>query len=281
MWLSLIVTGFRNVYKVQIRHHGMPTSIAARRLDRRHGQGDIEFWTEISVLSSLSNDYIVELIGYVDEQDEKIIINRDCAKGSVLMYLSDPTLTWRDRLRISTGLGCAINYIHHELKQGYHIIHRNINTFTILLNNNWWPKLSGFEFCIKHPVDRRNQVFLCDEAIGTQGYMDPADLKYGGVTSKSDIYSLGVVLFELLCRRKAKDDQDNNQLLASLAKFHYKNGTLQDIIHPDLWSQMDQESFKCFSKVAYSCLKEDRTQRPNMELVLNLVGICVLIWIEK
>nr|XP_043633250.1 probable receptor-like protein kinase At2g23200 [Erigeron canadensis] len=218
--------GFGNVYKGQVTHRGkLITDIAARRLDRRHGQGNVEFWTEISMLSSLDH-YVVEFIGYVDEKNEKIIINRDYNKGSLVMYLSDP-------------------------KDEY-----------------WMPRLSGFEFAIKHPVERRNQIFLCDEAIGTQGYMDPADLKHGGVTNKSDVYSLGVVLFELLCGRKAKDDQDN-RLLASLAKFHYRNGTLQDIIDPDLWNQMSPESFKCFSDAAYSCLEEERSQRPNVEQVLS------------
>nr|XP_043637939.1 probable receptor-like protein kinase At2g23200 [Erigeron canadensis] len=264
--------GFGYVYKGQITHRGELTNIVARRSNRRRGQADVEFWTEISVLSGNHHKYYntVELIGYVDEKEEKIIINRDnFAKGSLVKYLSDPTFTCSQRLYVSIDLARAIGYIHHSLDQSYYIIHRNINSYTVLLDDDWGAWLSGFEYSLKHPKERRNQIFLCDEVIGTHGYMDPADLKNGGVNHKSDIYSFGVVLFELMCGRKAKDDQDNNKLLVSLAKFHYENGTMHEIIHPDLLKQMSQRSLKCFSKAAYSCLQEDRARRPDVEKVLR------------
>uniref|UniRef100_UPI001CB97351 receptor-like protein kinase ANXUR2 n=1 Tax=Erigeron canadensis TaxID=72917 RepID=UPI001CB97351 len=245
--------GFGNVYKGKLmRCGGEIINISARRLDRKHGQGDVEFWTEISVVSGFKHYYADYMIGFCDEKGEKIIINRHQAMGSLSMHVSNPGFTWSQRLSVAFDIVEAIKYIHYDVDHRYHVIHRNINSSTILLDDKWKAKLSGFEFSIKHVVHRMNQVYLC-EPIGTRGYMDPAVLKSGGVTHKSDIYSFGVVLFELLCGKKAVED---NKLLAPLAKHHYETGTLQDIIHPDLWKQMDPESFRCFSDAAYSCLEE-------------------------
>ncbi|PWA59352.1 protein kinase-like domain, Concanavalin A-like lectin/glucanase domain protein [Artemisia annua] len=119
---------------------------------------------------------------------------------------------------------------------------------------------------MKHSVDRMNQTLL-SEAIGTIGYIDPAIEKTGGVTHKSDVYSFGVVLFELLCGRRAFIPNEDNTFLAQLAKSHYENGTLQEIIHPDLWNQMNPKSFQYFSRIAYSCLEVERPQRPDIQQV--------------
>ncbi|XP_071739356.1 receptor-like protein kinase HERK 1 [Rutidosis leptorrhynchoides] len=261
--------GFGIVYKGKINRSGKSIKIVARRLDRNRRQGDAEFWTEIFMLSTLKHDNIVSLIGYCDEKGEKIIVNRLYAKGSLARYINNPTtLSWADRLQISLCVAQAILYIHDKLGGSYCIIHRNINSSTIVLDKNYTDydgvdydgvKLSGFEHSIKQSIDRKDQVHL-GEAIGTKGYMDPAIETTKGVTHKSDIYSFGVVLFELLCGRKAFQDY---KLLATLAKKHYENGTLNEIIHPDLRNQMNPESFELFSEAAYSCLQDDRTQRPD------------------
>nr|XP_043612020.1 uncharacterized protein LOC122583708 [Erigeron canadensis] len=265
--------GFGNVYKGKLMRYGRLIDISCRRLDRRHGQGDVEFWTEISMLGSLKHENIITIIGYCDEKNEKIIITYYYSKGSLSMHLSDATnLTWIQRLKISLGIVRAIFYLHENIGESYYVIHRNINSSTILLDDNWKPKLSGFEFSIKHSIDRKNHIFFC-EAIGTRGYMDPEIEKTGGVTHKSDIYSLGVVLFELLCGRKAFDPKlENDMFLAPLAKFRYENRTLKDIINPDLRDQMIRsESIVLFSKAAYHCLQEERVQRSDATLVGHLV----------
>ncbi|GJT01643.1 protein kinase-like domain, concanavalin A-like lectin/glucanase domain protein [Tanacetum coccineum] len=118
--------GFGKVYKGKLLHCGELKNISARRLDRKHGQGDVEFWTETSALSVLRHDNIVSMIGFCDETDEKIIINHHDVKGSLSMYLSDPTFTWYDRLRACGGIAKAIEYIHHVEGRAFSFIHRNI-----------------------------------------------------------------------------------------------------------------------------------------------------------
>ncbi|XP_071718016.1 uncharacterized protein [Rutidosis leptorrhynchoides] len=275
---------FGKVYKGKLDHKGKMIKIVARRLDPKNRRGDVEFWNEVSTLYTLSIlpvpqcDYTVELIGFCDEKGEKIVINRHYPKGSLAPYISNPlTLNFNQRLDIAMNV-CWAAYIIHKgthmspgvygsVPHGDYIIHRNINSSTILLDREWNPRLSGFEYSIKHSEERRNQV-LNYGAVGTKAYIDPAIEKYGGVNYKSDIYSIGVVLFELLCGRKALEE---NKLLAPLAKINYEKGTLKDIIHPDLLSQMKQESFELFSKAAYCCLKDDPTLRPPSEDIFYLL----------
>ncbi|MFS7990516.1 putative protein kinase RLK-Pelle-CrRLK1L-1 family [Helianthus anomalus] len=169
------------------------------------------------------------------------------------------TLTWTQRLKICVGVARALSYLHHSEGRDYSIIHCNINSDTILLDESWESKLSGFDFFIKQSVKYKDQVCLFEHTL-RMGCMDPVIEKTGGVTHKSDIYSFGVVLFELLCGRRAFIQKEVDLSLAPLAECHYENGTLQDIILPDLYCNqiLSPQSLLKYSSVAYSCLSEGR-----------------------
>ncbi|KAJ0736220.1 putative protein kinase RLK-Pelle-CrRLK1L-1 family [Helianthus annuus] len=263
--------GLGHVYKGQLQRSGELITVSALRLDRKHGGGVVEFWTEVSMLSDLKHPNIVSIVGFCDEQHEKIIVTTYEAKnGSLKEHLSNPNLTWTQRLKICVGVARALSYLHCDEGRGYGVIHLNVNSSTILLDENWEPKLSGFKVSIKQSLNRMDQVVL-SEPIGTIGYLDPEIGKTKGVTCKSDIYAFGVVLFEILCGRRA---YDANRLLASLAMRHYEKETLPDIIHPDLRNQMSRcqislRSLRIYSDTAYACLKEDRAHRPHMLNIVN------------
>ncbi|KAJ0736273.1 putative protein kinase RLK-Pelle-CrRLK1L-1 family [Helianthus annuus] len=266
--------GLGHVYKGQLQWSGELITISALRLDRKHGGGVVEFWTEVSMLSDLKHPNIVSIVGFCDEQHEKIIVTTYEAKnGSLKEHLSNPNLTWTQRLKICVGVARALSYLHYDEGRGYGVIHLNINSSTILLDKNWEPKLSGFKVSIKQSLNRMDQVVL-SEPIGTIGYLDPEIGKTKGVTCKSDIYAFGVVLFEILCGRRAYIRNDANRLLAALVMQHYENDTLPDIIHPDLKNQMSGyqisvRSLRTYSETAYSCLKEERSHRPHMFSIVN------------
>ncbi|KAJ0735716.1 putative protein kinase RLK-Pelle-CrRLK1L-1 family [Helianthus annuus] len=263
--------GFGKEYKGQLLlSSGRLIDILARRLDYKYGQGIKEFQTEIMTLSSLNHPNIVSIVGFCNEGEEKIIITKFEAKGSLGQYLSDSvTLTWMQRLHICLGVARALSYIYYDQGHTFSVIHRDIKSSKIVLDDKWEAKLSGFELSTMQKATRRHRLVL-DRPCGTFGYFDPAYLESATVNHKSDVYSLGVVLFEVLTGRKAFIDQDDLKRMpfAKLAKSHYENGNLNDVIHPDLHKQMDQGSLKKFSEAAYCCLNKQRTQRPNIDQLI-------------
>ncbi|KAL7618480.1 hypothetical protein Lser_V15G01733 [Lactuca serriola] len=195
--------GFGEEYKGQLLLSGQLINLVARRLDRQCGHGNKEFWMEVLMLSTLKHENLVSIIGFCDENEEKIVINKHDANGSLDQYLRDPaTLTWTRRLEICVGMARALSYIHYDKRRNFSVVHRNIKSSKILLDDNWKPKLSGFELSMKTTATRRHRLLL-GGLCGTRGYIDPIYEKTGGVTHKSDVYSLGVVLFEVMCGRTA------------------------------------------------------------------------------
>ncbi|KAF5767987.1 putative protein kinase RLK-Pelle-CrRLK1L-1 family [Helianthus annuus] len=225
--------GFGKVYKGNLLLSGKPTNIAARRLHYDYGQGDLEFWNEISMLSSLNHDNLVSFIGFCNEKGEKIIINEYEFNQSLDRYLSSPALTWMQRLHICVGVARALNYIHCDDGHESSVIHRNIKSSKILLNEKWKPKLSGFEHSKTNTKARRHRLVLAD-IIGTIGYVDPTYEKTGFVTHKSDVYSYGVVLFEVLCKRRAFFQDQREQHSPQFTEQNYKDKKL------DVMEKLDQ-----------------------------------------
>ncbi|GJR29173.1 kinase-like domain-containing protein [Tanacetum coccineum] len=262
--------GFGKIYKGKLKRSRELINIVARRLDTKYGQGSKQFWTEILMLSKLEHENLVSLVGFCDEKNVQIVVNKYEAKGSLDNYLSDPTLTWGKRLHMCVGISHALSYIYYDKKRDFSVIHRNIKSSKILLDRDWVPKLSGFELSMTTVASQRDRVCI-DDACGTIGYVDPTYVKTGSVTCKSDIYSFGVVLFEVLLGKKAINDNRDTKL-AQLAQSHYEKGKLDDLINPDLRKQMNVESLKIFSETAYDCLKEHRAGRPSIhQVVMKLV----------
>ncbi|CAH1429477.1 unnamed protein product [Lactuca virosa] len=220
------------------------------------------------MLSKLKHNNVVSIVGFNDEFG-KIIIYKHETIGSLDTFLRDPNLTWMRRLQICVGVAHGLGYIYYDKGRDFSVIHCDIRSSKILLDANWEAKLSGFELSMKQASRGRNDLCFTD-VCGTLGYRDPVYDKSGSVTHKSDMYSFGIVLFEVLCGKKAVDEEDN-RLLAPIAKSHYEGGGLDVMIDPGLHKQMDPRSFQIFSEVAYYCLKEERSQRPNInQVVMNL-----------
>ena len=209
-------------YKGKLNHLGKLIDIVARRLDPKDEYGNRKFWMEVTMLSTLKHDNLVSMIGFCDDDGVKIVVNKHEAKGSLDQYLSDPiTLTWTRRLEVCVGMANALRYIHYDPKRNFSVVHRNIKSSKILLDENWKPKLSGFELSMKIAASQRGEVHSDQMGGqgGTRGYIDPIYEKTGSVSHKSDVYSFGVVLFEIMCGTTAlitsdlvKKDLDHGSL---------------------------------------------------------------------
>ncbi|GKA37428.1 kinase-like domain-containing protein [Tanacetum coccineum] len=177
-------------------------------------------------------------------------------------------LTWVRRLEICVGVAHALSYIHYDEHCHFSIIHGNIDSDTILLNDDFEPKLSEFRLSMKIEASQRHHSFCVDKVWDWEGYTDPTYIETKTANHKSDIYSFGIVMFELVCGRKSVIANDANKYLAPMAITHYREKRLEDIIDWDLWQQMDSESFNIFAETAYECLNEERSQRPNIDEVV-------------
>ncbi|KAK1408178.1 hypothetical protein QVD17_39813 [Tagetes erecta] len=124
-----------------------------------------------------------------------------------------------------------------------------------------------------HPV-------LC-EPIGIHGYTDPTIENTGGVSHKSDIYSFGVVLFEILCGRAAYIENATDELLAPMAKYQYENNSVKDIIHPGLWNEMSPQALVKYSNIAYSCLEEEPSHRPDINDIAKQLEVAVELQLRR
>ncbi|XP_071719532.1 receptor-like protein kinase HERK 1 [Rutidosis leptorrhynchoides] len=220
--------GFGKIYKGKLFHHEQLIDIVARKLD---GLGSKEFWRVISMLSSLRHQNLVHFVGFCYENNEMILVNKYEANGSLDRYIGDPiTLTWMQRLQIRVGVARAISYIHYDEARDFSIVHRNVRSSKILLDDSWQPKLAGFELSMRSTKAGRD-LYLFAQPCGMKGYVDPKYIESSSVTHKSDVYSFGVVLFEVLCGKRAfMETEGSGLMLSGLVKSHFENGTLDDTI---------------------------------------------------
>ncbi|GJX31172.1 kinase-like domain, phloem protein 2-like protein [Tanacetum coccineum] len=261
--------GFVKEYKGQLLWSGKLIDITARRFNKERNDREHLFWMEISMLSSLKHKNLVSLVGFCDENGEKIIITRNETRGMLKDYLGDPMLlTWVRRLEICVAVAHALSYIHYDEPHDFSVIHRYIDSSRVLLNDEWEPKLSHFEYSMKIKVSQRHHSFHTNTLEYLNGYGDPTYGKTKTANHKSDMYSFGIVLFELLCGRKSIIDDEDNRYLAPLAITHYREKKIQNIIDPELWKQMDLHSFNMFAEIAYKCLDEERSRRPNIDVII-------------
>ncbi|KAL4565122.1 hypothetical protein LXL04_029207 [Taraxacum kok-saghyz] len=259
--------GFGNVYKGEIVHSRGRSMVAFKRLDCAFGQGNPEFWKEITMLSIYKHTNLVCLLGFCDESDEKILVYEYASKRSLDLHLDSNDLTWTQRLKICIGVARGLSYLHNS-ETNVRVLHRDIKSSNILLDENWNAKLSDFGLSKFARADKFTFLFTC--AVGTLGYCDPLYAETGFLTKESDIYSLGVVLFEVLCGRLCIDKKDGHPL-TGLARHCYELNKVDSIIFSSMVDEINPNSLRAFTTIAYQCLKIDREERPSITDVVRML----------
>ncbi|KAF9611939.1 hypothetical protein IFM89_037159 [Coptis chinensis] len=204
--------GFGKVYKGLLESGQASFSlmhflvVAVKQLDQNSIQGNKEFIVEVLMLSLLHHPNLVTLLGYCADGDQRLLVYEYMPMGSVEDHLfgldhEKKPLDWNTRINIALGAAQGLKYLHCQANPP--VIYRDLKSANILLDNNFEPKLSDFGLAKLGPVGGNTHVST--RVMGTYGYCAPEYAMSGKLTLKSDIYSFGVLLLELITGRKAMD----------------------------------------------------------------------------
>nr|XP_017249638.1 PREDICTED: serine/threonine-protein kinase At3g07070 isoform X2 [Daucus carota subsp. sativus] len=263
--------GFGRVYKGKLGNTGQ--IVAIKKLDRNGLQGSREFLVEVLMLSLLHDPNLVNLIGYCADGDQRLLVYEYMPLGSLEDHLLDLSegqqpLDWYTRMKIALHAAKGLEYLHEKAKPP--VIYRDLKSSNILLEHDFNAKLSDFGLAKLGPMGDRSHV--SSRVMGTYGYCAPEYQRTGQLTVKSDIYSFGVVLLELITGRRAIDVRRRNreQTLVSWAEPIFKEPhRFTELADPLLEGKFPIKALNQAVAVASMCLQDDATIRPSMSDVVT------------
>ncbi|KAJ0715919.1 putative protein kinase RLK-Pelle-RLCK-VIIa-1 family [Helianthus annuus] len=176
--------GFGSVYKGELSCREGQIIVACKRLDRNFGQGNVEFLKEILMLSKCKHENLVSLLYFCIEGDERILVYEYASHGSLDRHLGDASLTWTQRLKICIGIARGLKYLHDPKETQQRVIHRDIKSSNILLDEKWAAKVSDFGLSKVGPANQP-RTYLFSNAVGTPGYCDPIYWETGFLSKES------------------------------------------------------------------------------------------------
>ncbi|KAH6824250.1 Protein kinase superfamily protein [Perilla frutescens var. hirtella] len=254
--------GFGKVYKGLIDNGSLIAAI--KRLASNSKQGEKEFVMEMETLTKVRHRNLVSLIGYCNEQGEMILVYEYVANGTLADHLhnnSSSSLTWNERLMICIGAGRGLDYLH----SGCSIIHRDVKSTNILLDENFTAKVADFGLA-KHLSTHILESYVSASVKGSFGYFDPSYFTTGRLTRASDTYAFGVVLLELLSGKPAVDPRlsEGELCLTMWAQDKFRNGKANQIVASNLRGEISEDCLKTFVRVAKKCLLQEPKKRLTM-----------------
>ncbi|XP_021283924.1 putative wall-associated receptor kinase-like 16 isoform X2 [Herrania umbratica] len=257
--------GYGIVYKGILEGNNMVAIKKSKIVDQSQ---IVQFINEVVVLSQINHRNVVKLLGCCLEEEVPLLVYEFVANGTLFDHIHDEgkaaTMPWGTRLRITAETAGVLSYLHSAAS--IPIIHRDVKTTNILLDDNYTAKVSDFGASRLVPVD---QTQLSTMVQGTLGYLDPEYLHTSQLTEKSDVYSFGVVLVELLTGRKALafDKPEEERSLAKYFLSSVRKGRLFDILESHLVDEENRDQIMEVAKLAMRCLEVKGEERPSMKEV--------------
>ncbi|KAA8521216.1 hypothetical protein F0562_011877 [Nyssa sinensis] len=262
--------GFGPVYKGNLPQG---QEIAVKRLSRSSGQGLVEFKNELILVAKLQHTNLVRLLGCCIQGDEKMLIYEYMPNKSLDSFLFDATrrekLTWEKRFSIIEGIAQGLLYLHKYSR--LRIIHRDLKASNILLDENMNPKISDFGMA---RIFKRNLLQVnTNRIVGTYGYMAPEYAMRGIFSVKTDVFSFGVLMLEIV------SGQNNNSLynvdaalnLVGYAWELWKKDTAIELVDPMLSDICTRHELLRCIHVSLLCVEDRADDRPIMSEVISML----------
>lgn len=256
--------GFGSVYK-GVLHNDQ--EIAVKRLSRDLGQGDNEFKNEVVLVARLQHRNLVRLLGFSIEGTERLLIYEFVQNASLDHFLFNSAkrsyLDWERRYKIIVGTARGLLYLHEDSR--LRIIHRDLKASNILLDGEMIPKIT--DFGMARLFEENETQGNTSRIVGTFGYMAPEYVMHGQFSIKSDVFSFGVLVLEILTGQKNNSfkNGENIEDLLSSAWRRWREGTAINMIDPMLkdGSNPMSEILRCFH-ISLLCVQENAGDRPTM-----------------
>ncbi|KAJ0772020.1 putative protein kinase RLK-Pelle-SD-2b family [Helianthus annuus] len=259
---------FGTVYKGVV---GVKT-VAVKKLDRVFEDGDKEFKTEVNAIAKTHHKNLVQLLGYCDDGDQRLLVYEYMSNGTLAGFLfGDMKPSWKLRSDVIVGIAKGLAYLHEECST--QVIHCDIKPQNILLDDSYNAKISDFGLA---KLWMMNQSRTSTGIRGTKGYVAPEWFRNTPVTVMVDVYSFGVLLLEMISCRKSvvineSDSKDVVAVLTDWAWDCYQEGKLDVFLENDLEALDDYKRLMTFVKVGLWCVQENPSMRPTMRKVIQML----------
>ncbi|WJZ98068.1 hypothetical protein VitviT2T_016623 [Vitis vinifera] len=262
--------GFGPVFKGNIGGH----EFAVKRLSSTSGQGLEEFKNEVQLISKLQHRNLVRLLGCCIHQEEKMLIYEYMPNKSLDSFLFDPIqkkqLDWAKCFHIIEGIAQGLLYLHKYSR--LRIIHRDLKTSNILLDSYMNPKIS--DFGLARIFGENESKAKTKRVVGTYGYMSPEYAVHGLFSTKSGVFSFGVIMLEIVSgRRNVAFSQSECTLnLLGHAWDLWKDGRSMELMDPTLAISCSMSELTLCVQVGLLCIQESAEDRPTMSDVVSILS---------
>ncbi|CAB4272467.1 unnamed protein product [Prunus armeniaca] len=262
--------GFGTVYHGYMEH----TQVAIKMLSASSVQGFQQFRAEVNLLMRVHHKNLTGLVGYCNDETNVGLVYEYMANGNLLNHLSDSRssiLTWEDRLRIATDAAQGLEYLHCGCKPP--IMHRDVKSTNILLNENFQAKISDFGLSRNFPTN--DGTHASSILAGTPGYLDPEFYLSNRLNEKSDVYSFGVVLLEIITSRPVLMRTHERIHISQWVGLMLANGDINSIVDPRLEGNFNTNSVWKAVEIAMACVSVNAIKRPSMSQVVVDLKECL------
>ncbi|KAK2452476.1 putative receptor protein kinase [Trifolium repens] len=262
--------GFGTVYRGRLPNG---QEIGVKRLSRDSGQGDLEFKNEVLLVAKLQHRNLVRLLGFCIEGRERLLVYEFVHNKSLDYFIFDQAkradLNWERRYKIILGIARGIIYLHEDSR--LRIIHRDLKASNILLDEEMNPKIADFGMARLFDVDQTQEN--TSRIVGTYGYMAPEYAMHGQFSVKSDVFSFGVLILEIISGHKNSGIRrgSTTEYLLCFVWRNWRDGSPTNIIDPTLVNDSVNEIMRCIH-IGLLCVQENAASRPTMASVVLMLN---------